>query len=167
MANRGRTRRARNTGAALIALATAGACAGGGGTACTDIGAFHGVAFTVDPSGAEGVETALMELCRDGGCVEYELGFTQETRTVNEDCADGTCWAEAEETGGLQARVPVDDLPTEPVDVRIELRADDGEALLTDELSAAPEMVYPNGPDCGAQGPQLGLEIENGELRRS
>ncbi|WP_017536930.1 hypothetical protein [Nocardiopsis halophila] len=154
-------------GTALIALTTAGACVGGGGTTCTDIGAPRAVTFTVAPSDAEGVEAAEMELCQDDACEDYEFVFTEDTRAVAERCEEGTCAAEAEETGGLRAQVLIDDLTTGPADVRIELRGTDGEALSAHEAAAAPEMVYPNGPDCGAQGPQLGLEIEDGELRRS
>ncbi|MDA2808697.1 hypothetical protein [Nocardiopsis suaedae] len=151
----------------MAALAAAGGCAAvGGGTVCTDMAAIEGVSLSVAPSEAAEVESGTMELCRGGDCEEHDLRFRPETTSVDEGCDDGACSARAEPTGGLTANVQMDRLTTDRMDVHIELRDSGGEELFSGDLTTAAETSYPNGPDCGAGPPQLGLKIEDGSLQK-
>ncbi len=161
-----RLRRIRRAGYAVVALAAAGACAAvGGGRQCTLTAAIEGVSLSVAPAEAAEVDGGTMELCRGGDCEEYDLRFDPETAAVDQGCDGDTCSARSEPTGGLATRVEVEHLTTDRMDVRVELRDSGGEALFSDELAAAAETSYPNGPDCPAGPPQLALRIEDGSLQ--
>ncbi|MEV2275372.1 hypothetical protein AB0I72_07280 [Nocardiopsis sp. NPDC049922] len=156
-------------GALFLAGAVAGcASALGEGRACTEIGVPVGVSLDVAPSDAAAVRTAEVEVCWDGRCRGSEIELSESAESVDEGCeegAEGACTARSAPTGGLTGFAPVDDLPTDPVEVRVALRGEGGEELFTDTVTATPGMLEANGPGCGEGGPQTGVVVRDGALR--
>ncbi|MFI6575841.1 hypothetical protein ACIBFB_08565 [Nocardiopsis sp. NPDC050513] len=156
-------------GALFLAGAVAGcASALGEGRGCTEIGVPVGVSLDVAPSDAAAVRTAAVEVCWDGRCRGSETALQESTEAVGETCEegpDGACTASFAPTGGRSGFVAVEDLPTDPVEVRVALRGEDGAELFADTVTATPETLEANGPGCGEGGPQTGVVVEDGALR--
>ncbi|GAB3476169.1 hypothetical protein [Nocardiopsis coralliicola] len=153
-----------------VPLLGAAGCGAGGepgagpGKPCTAIGAPEMVAVEIAPGDAEDVRSGTVEVCDGGDCTTEDLELSDETRTVDEGCDGGSCSARSEPTGGMRGKAQFDGLPTQQVDVRVVLTADDGAEVFDETAAVRPEMVEPNGPGCGEQGPQAQLTIENGRL---
>ncbi|GAA3724157.1 hypothetical protein HDA32_002887 [Spinactinospora alkalitolerans] len=170
-ARRGRpdVRRGGGAGLALTALCALTACgaAAGSGVGCTMPAAVVGVSLDVEESDAAGVAEAAMEVCWDGRCREPEVLLSPATSAQPEECEegpDGACGASMVPTGGLHGIAQVPDLPAEPVEVRVVLSDHGGRDVLDERITVTPEMIH-NGPDCGADGPQAGVVVEDGGLR--
>ncbi|MGC7100408.1 hypothetical protein ACPZ19_37490 [Amycolatopsis lurida] len=117
----------------LLALLTA--CTGEG-KPCTLIGTRVGVGVDVDPALA--AKDGTLELCWDGRCTTHDLGLR--------DGTDGF------------ADVP--DLPLTEVLATVRLTGAGGDQLVEQTLPITAAQTFPNGPDCGAGGPQQQLVVD-------
>ncbi|MBB5958326.1 hypothetical protein FHS29_004934 [Saccharothrix tamanrassetensis] len=147
--------------AALGALLLATACgADAGEKMCTLMGAPAGIELRVEPTA---VDTGTIEVCWGGRCVSPEFTLWPSSRAADATCTgtapDDVCGARAVPTGAKHANVDIADLPAEPVTVKLSLADRTGTAVVERELTATPEVVHPNGPDCDAGGPQLILSV--------
>jgi hypothetical protein len=148
-------------GVLLLATACGTANVGGGTTPCTEIGTPLGVNVDVEHPG---VVSGTIEVCWDGRCVAPVLELHPSTSTVETTCTgtapDDSCGARMEPTGGVQGFAPVQDLPAREVTATLRLLDQSGSLLVDRHIPLHPEMVYPNGPDCPAGGPQAGISVD-------
>ncbi|MFD0855960.1 hypothetical protein ACFQ07_27220 [Actinomadura adrarensis] len=150
---------------AVLALSVAALTACGSvGKPCTMVAARQGVGFDIKAPYAAKVADAGMKLCWAGTCHEPEIDLHASTKSVPQGCDDGVCGASASPDGGKHAFADVQDLPTTPVEVTVVLRDAGGDTLLDRTLSVTPRMVHPNGPDCGTDGPQAMLLVQDGQV---
>ena len=145
----------------VLLLATAcGAIDAGGGTACTLIGAATGV--TVDVEHPDAV-SATIEVCWDGSCATPALELYPSSRAGETTCTgtspEDSCSSRAEPTGGRNGFASLPELPAKPVTATLRLLDQSGSSLVDRKIELTPEMVYPNGPDCPAGGPQAGISV--------
>jgi hypothetical protein len=116
------------------------------------------------PAGPD-VADATLEACWAGECQTHPVGLFPSTTAVEETCSgdrpEDVCSARSRETGGKHGFVELPDLPAEPV--RLTLTATDatGARLAGRTLDVTPKMVYPNGPECDAGGPQARLTVDS------
>lgn len=157
---------------ALLLVAGCGVSPGAGED-CTAIGARVGVGVDVAPrpAGPE-ADAATLEACWADTCRTYPVDLFPSTRaggtTCTGDAPDDVCSAEAVETGGRHGFADIPDLPEQPVRVTLTVTADGGEQIARQTLEITPEPVYPNGPRCGAGGPQASLTVDRaGAVRES
>lgn len=144
----------------LGVLLLAAACGPIDGVACTAIGTLTGV--TVDIADPE-VAAAKIEVCWDGSCATPSLELYPSSRVAETTCTgtspDDSCSARSEPTGGKHGFAELPELPAKPVTVTLTLLDQSGSYLLDRNIVLTPEMVYPNGPDCPAGGPQAGISV--------
>ncbi|GAA1313309.1 hypothetical protein GCM10009634_82250 [Saccharothrix xinjiangensis] len=128
---------------------------------CTLIGTPVGIGIVVRH--AE-VRDVAMEVCWAGSCVTPSVELHPSSRVGGTTCTgaapDDTCGARSEPTGELSGFAQVEDLPAEPVSVRLSLSDQSGSALVEREIAVTPEMAHPNGPNCPAGGPQARIAVE-------
>ncbi|MEU6645157.1 hypothetical protein ABZ863_21705 [Saccharomonospora sp. NPDC046836] len=152
---------------ALLLVAGCGASAGAGGAdrPCTEIGASTGIAVDIAPrpAGPEAV-TATVEACWGRTCrtapVELSLSTTAGPPTCTGNGQDDSCSAAMRYTGGKNGFAYIDDLPEQPVAVTLTVSGDGGTEIVRQELDITAQPVYPNGPHCGAAGPQARLHVD-------
>ncbi|EID54610.1 hypothetical protein [Saccharomonospora xinjiangensis] len=146
----------------LLLLAGCGALPAGTDHVCTEIGASPGIGVDVAPGLA--AHSAEVEVCEDGECRSSDAVLMPATEPVEEEC-DGTspddvCSARMRPTGGAAGFAQLSDLGEETVEVTLTLTDDAGRKVVSRTLAATPQWVYPNGPDCGAAGPQIQLAVD-------
>ena len=145
----------RSTGLIALCLLVLTACTGGAGErACTLIASQTGIGVEVDAGAPVG--PARLTFCVDGVCQEAGVVLDPATGTGSTGCAGGVCSAEVVPTGGRTGFVPVEGLAARPVEVTLALGDREFRTTIT------PEVVYPNGPDCGGEGVQgrVGLSAD-------
>ncbi|EHK89252.1 hypothetical protein SZMC14600_01086 [Saccharomonospora azurea SZMC 14600] len=142
-------------------LLTGCAAMPGGTTECTMIGMPSGIG--VDVARGVAAHAAEVEVCRDGRCETFRVDLRPATEAVDEGCddtgPDGVCSAGVRETGETTGFAPVPDLPDRPLEVTLTVSDRAGESLATGTVRATPQWGPPNGPGCGAGGPQLQLRV--------
>jgi hypothetical protein len=146
---------------ALLGCLALTACGGGAGAGqvCTGIGTPVGIGLDVQLAN---VSSATMEVCWDGRCVEPAVELYPSSSAGPETCTgtspSDSCGVSMVPAGGQNGFASVADLPAKPVAVT--LRLFDGKVSLVDQhLTVTPKMLYPNGEQCGAGGPQTGLVV--------
>ncbi|TNC29563.1 hypothetical protein [Amycolatopsis alkalitolerans] len=143
----------------LVVLTACGTQAGAPERACTAIGAMPGISVAIAPSvAARFGGTAGIDVCWNGSCHGYPVVLTPATTAVATPCTGGpddTCGARMRETGGKTGFATVPGLPAAPVTLTFS-----GETV-----SVTPELVYPNGPACGAGGPQAKITVDEKGVR--
>lgn len=144
----------------LALLAACGTQAGAPDRACTAIGARVGIGVEIAPSvAASVVDTTSLEVCWNGSCHTYPVELSPSTAAVDSTCTgtgpDDACSARMRETGGKNGFADIPDLPASPVQV----------TLSGVTLTVTPKLLYPNGPDCGAGGPQAKVVVDETGVR--
>jgi hypothetical protein len=147
----------------LVLLAVLTACgtpAGDPGRACTAIAALTGIAVRIAPSvAARFAGTTSLEACWGGACHTYPIVLSPETTATGSTCTgtgpNDACTARMQQTGGQTGFADIPGLTTAPVRVTFS-----GETV-----TVTPKLVYPNGPDCGASGPQANLVVDERGMR--
>ncbi|MBN6035256.1 hypothetical protein [Amycolatopsis sp. 195334CR] len=119
----------------VFLLAVLTACVGEG-KACTLIATRTGVGVEVDP--ALRAATGTLELCWDNRCKTHDLGLRH----------------------GTDGFADVPDLPLTEMSATVRLAGAAGERLVEQSLLMTAAQTFPNGPDCGAGGPQQNLVVE-------
>ncbi|MEV8440218.1 hypothetical protein AB0425_22800 [Actinosynnema sp. NPDC051121] len=156
---RGMWRRTWPLGVLLLATAC-GVVDAGGGVQCTAIGARVGVAVDV---AHPDVVSGTIEVCWDGSCATPALELYPSSRVAGTTCTgtspDDSCSARSEPTGGRNGFADLPQLPAKPVTATLRLLDQSGSSLVERHITLTPEMVYPNGPDCPAGGPQAGISV--------
>ncbi|WP_188187434.1 hypothetical protein [Nonomuraea sp. SYSU D8015] len=127
---------------------------------CTLIGTPVGVSVNVKGPPAGRAAATSMEVCWDGACKTARAELMPSTRPGKETCSGDTCSMSAVPDGGKHAFGDVPGLPDRPVRVRLTLLDAEGEPVLERTLDVTPRLRYPNGPECGAGGPQAVLTVE-------
>jgi hypothetical protein len=145
----------------VLLLATAcGAGDVGDGVACTLMGALVGVTVNVEHPD---VVSATIEVCWDGSCATPALELHPSSRVAETTCTgtspDDSCSARSEPTGGKHGFANLPQLPAKPVAVTLRLLDQSGSSVVDRNITLTPEMVYPNGPHCPAEGPQVGISV--------
>lgn len=133
----------------------------GEGVACTAIGAPVGVSVDVQHPD---VVSGTIEVCWDGSCATPALELYPSTKAAETTCTgtgpDDSCGTRMEPTGGKNGFASLPELPARSVTATLRLLDQSGSLLVDREIALTPEMVYPNGPDCPAGGPQAGIEVD-------
>jgi hypothetical protein len=144
--------------AVLLAATTAcGSQAGpGGGRICTAIGTPVGVGIDLQPAAAAKVSDATVVACWPGACVTRVVGLRPSTAAGSETCTGGNCSMRAVPTGGKQGFADLPGLPSAPVQFTVKLAG-----FADQTLDVTPKLSYPNGPDCGAGGPQAQVFVDD------
>ncbi|WP_394839037.1 hypothetical protein LVJ94_19300 [Pendulispora rubella] len=106
---------------------------------CTLIGTVRGFGIDIDAAFASTIRSGTIVACWRGTCRTAPLDFMLDRRF---------------------AIVEMLDLPAEPVQVALHFTDNDGSPLPARTITVVPRMVYPNGPRCGADGPQQNLRID-------
>lgn len=144
----------------LAAATGCGAAAGSGGHQCTLLGSPAGISVDVPASMATMTSgEGALRVCWDGVCHTRELSLRASTKATSSTCGPEVCSSQLTPTGREHAFVQVPKLPTSKVRVTLTLSGSDGETVVRDTVRVTPEKTYPNGPDCGAGGPQAGLVV--------
>lgn len=142
-------------------LVLAGCVGCSGAAECTAIGMPAGIG--VDVASGLPAHTAEVEVCREGRCETMAVELRPATEAVDDGCEgegpDAVCSAHVRETGGTTGFADLPDLPDRPVEVRLVVSDLAGETLATGTVRATPQWGSPNGPGCGAGGPQLHLDV--------
>lgn len=141
-------------------LAACGTQAGAPDRACTAIGTRVGIGVEIAPSvAARFADTMNVEVCWNGSCHNYPVALSPSTAAVDSSCTgtgpDDACSARVQETGGKNGFADIFDLPTSPVQL----------TLSGVTLTVTPKLWYPNGPDCGAGGPQANVVVDETGVR--
>ncbi|MEV0807873.1 hypothetical protein [Micromonospora sp. NPDC050200] len=157
---------------ATLAITTLSACATTSrGRPCTLIGSPSGVSIGIDPAVAERVNTAEMTVCWNESCQTWTVALYASSRTVSDGCTQtgpgAACSAHAEATAGKAGFVDLADLPSSPVEVTVTLTDSAGARVVDQALMLTPKMTYPNGPGCGAGGPQGRITVGADATARS
>ena len=145
----------------VLLLATAcGVVEVGGGTACTLIGTSVGVAVDV---AHPHVTSGTIEVCWNGSCATPALELYPSSQVVATTCTgtspDDSCSARSEPTEGKHGFAHLPQLPAKPVTATLRLLDQSGSSIVDRNIGLTPEMVYPNGLDCPAGGPQAGISV--------
>ncbi|WP_370946179.1 hypothetical protein AB5J62_00870 [Amycolatopsis sp. cg5] len=146
----------------LVTVTACGAVGSGGGPECTAIGASTGIGVDLAPEVAAAITGGQMEVCWNGDCHTKELTLSPSTKAGPTTCTNAdVCSAQAVPTGGKHGFADLPGLPAAEVKVTVGF---DGGPTRTVHL--IPKMLFPNGPDCGGQGPQGQLElVADGSVR--
>ncbi|WP_158842747.1 hypothetical protein [Saccharothrix deserti] len=148
-------------GLGVLLLATAcGSTNAGDGVPCTAIGTPVGV--SVDVTHPE-VVSGTIEVCWDTSCATPALELHPSSKVASTTCTgtdpDDSCGARTEPTEGMTGFANLPELPARPVTATVRLLDQSGSVLVDRQIAVSPEMVYPNGPDCPAGGPQAGISV--------
>lgn len=144
----------------LLLLTACGATNAADGRTCTAIGTLVGLSVDVKhPDVASGT----IEVCWDSSCATPPLELQPSTKVAETTCTgtapDDTCGARMEPTEGMNGFASLPELPTRSVTATLRLLDQSGSLLVDRQIVVTPEMVYPNGPDCPAGGPQAGISV--------
>ncbi|MTD54829.1 hypothetical protein [Amycolatopsis pithecellobii] len=98
-----------------------------------------------------------LDVCWNGSCHTYPLTSNSETVAAGATCTGpaDACMARMRETGGKTGFAMIPGLPAAPVQV----------IFAGQTATVAPEIRYPNGPDCGGGGPQGQLTVDEKGMR--
>ncbi|WP_394850170.1 hypothetical protein LZC95_22270 [Pendulispora brunnea] len=129
---------------------------------CTAAAAMRGLGLDIDPAFAPKVESATISVCWAGTCRKPTVYLTPATKTVDQGCQGQVCSGQAVPTGGKMAYIPVPELPTQSVQIALNMSDASGAAHPTQTIDVVPTLVYPNGPDCGGEAPQVNLVVAAG-----
>ncbi|ONI92351.1 hypothetical protein ALI22I_04205 [Saccharothrix sp. ALI-22-I] len=145
----------------VLLLATAcGAMNAGDGVQCTTIGTPVGV--SVDVAHPD-VTSGTIEVCWDTTCATPTLKLYPSSEVAATTCTgtapDDSCSASVEPTEGTNGFASLPELPAKPVTATLRLLDQSGSVLVDRKIPLSPEMVYPNGPNCPAGGPQAGISV--------
>ncbi|MFE9748480.1 hypothetical protein ACFYOT_26535 [Saccharothrix saharensis] len=144
----------------VLVLATGCGLVEAGSAGCTLIGTPVGVSVDVEHPDAV---SATIEVCWDGSCATPSLELYPSSRAVETTCTgtspDDSCSARSEPTGGRHGFATLPELPAKPVTATLRLLDQSGSSLVDRNITLTPEMVYPNGPDCPAAGPQARISV--------
>jgi len=155
--------------AALAAAAAAALMACAAGTpACTEIAARSGVGITVAADLAPEITGVHLIVCWSGKCVEDSVVLTPGTVPVEQDCAtpvspDAACAATLEPDGTLTGFLDIPDLPAAELEITA-LASTAGSGRLERTTTAPAELVFPNGPGCGGEAPQVSVTLDRNGL---
>jgi hypothetical protein len=153
----------------LIALAAAGCGADQSvdqGQPCTAIGARSGVSIEVAaPVARKAAHQGTVTACWSGRCVARKATLSPSTVTRDEGCAgtgpEAPCSAREVPDGDARwGFADIAALPGKRVTVTLTLHAADGDALVEQTLTANPEVVTPNCPDCPGRGQEVHLRVD-------
>ncbi|WP_211304864.1 hypothetical protein [Umezawaea tangerina] len=144
----------------LGCLLVLGACGSEPEVGCTMIGTPVGIGLDV---AMPEVRTATMQVCWDDKCVDPVVELHPSSSAGPQTCTGtaptDSCGVSVVPTGGRNGFADVPDLPTAPVRVTLRLSDANGVVLVDEVLTATPKPAYPNGVECGGQGPQTGLVV--------
>ncbi|WP_158886694.1 hypothetical protein [Amycolatopsis anabasis] len=145
----------------LLFLATAcGAPAGAGdGHPCTEIGTPVGISIDIAAPLADRARAVNVTVCWAGSCQAPRVDLFPSSEAGQSGCAGEVCSAQARPTGAKHGFADVPGLPASPVRVTLALVSESGSTFSERVLEVTPALAYPNGPDCGAGGPQAGLTV--------
>lgn len=152
-----------------VALAALTGCSSTAERPCTAIGGRIGIGLEIEPPLAERVSDAAMSICWDGACRRPALLLEPSTRAEPQGCTgddpDDVCAATAVPTLGKHGFAEARGLPKRPVEVTVTLRAASGKRLLHRRIGVTPRGSFPNGPQCGEEGPSAALVAADDQLR--
>ncbi|WP_394839437.1 hypothetical protein LVJ94_21355 [Pendulispora rubella] len=126
---------------------------------CTAMAAMRGLGLDIDPAFAPKVESATLSVCWAGACQSPTVYLSPATKTVDQGCQGQVCSGQAVPTGGKMAYIPVPELPTQSVQITLNMADASGAAHPVQTLDVVPTLVYPNGADCGGEAPQANLVV--------
>ncbi|MEV4468405.1 MULTISPECIES: hypothetical protein [Nonomuraea] len=126
---------------------------------CTAIGTPVGVSLAVRAPLAARAQEADLEVCWDGSCRRARAELFPTTRAGEQTCSGDTCSVTAVPTGDKHGFGGVAGLPARPVEVRLTLRDAQAKPLLERTVRATPKERFPNGPQCGAGGPNTTVTV--------
>ena len=136
--------------------------------ACTEIGAPPGVAVTVDKAIAADVDDVRLTVCWDGSCNDHEVQLAPGSDTVDQGCngsdPDSACSATAVPNGTKVGFADVPGMPTGTITISAAVRRA-GKQVVLPEIDLQSKPTYPNGPQCGPQGPQAQVVVGGSGLR--
>ena len=151
---------------AALALAGCGADAASPPKACTQMAARLGIGVHVGAQLSDSVRTAHLTVCQRGKCRQESVELRPSKTSIDQGCDGGVCGAKASPTGQLHGFAYLPKLTTTKAQVRLVLRGESGESekkghvpVLDRQITVDPELVHPNGPDCGGEAPQANLTI--------
>ncbi|MPZ86376.1 MAG: hypothetical protein GEV28_40805 [Actinophytocola sp.] len=147
----------------IVAVATACSSADRG---CTAIGSPAGIGVEVDPAVAPKISGGTLKLCWEGGCRTGRLELRPSTAAAESTCDGEVCSAHMRETGGKRAFMEAPDLPETELTATLRLTDRSGANVVDQTLGVTPEPTYPNGPGCGAGGPQQQLLVDANRVAR-
>jgi len=144
----------------LVAVTACGSPSGAGGErACTMIGTQVGIGLDIEPAAAAKVDSATLVACWASTCDTQDVVLSPSTAAASTTCTGDkptdSCSARMTTTGGKHGFVTLPGLPVEPIRVTVRLSA-----FPEQTLDVTPKLLYPNGPDCGAGGPQATLRVD-------
>jgi hypothetical protein len=152
---------------ALAALLLAAGCSPME-VACTEIGAPPGVGVTVERAIAPDVEAVRLTVCWDGKCDDHEVQLFAGSDTADQGCngidTNSACSATAVPNGTKVGFAEVPGLPTGTITIGATVRRADKDRVLP-KINVQAEPTYPNGPQCGPQGPQARVVLGASGLR--
>jgi hypothetical protein len=132
------------------------------------IAAREGIGVEITPAVAGRIADATLVARWGGSTRTYPIALFPSTVAGETTCVgDGpndSCSVQARETGGKNGFADIQDLPSTPVEITMTFADPGGTESGRGTLRVTPKDVYPNGPDCGADGPQTNL-IFDGTLR--
>ncbi|MEU6710477.1 hypothetical protein ABZ897_03260 [Nonomuraea sp. NPDC046802] len=135
---------------------------------CTMVGTPVGVSVHVQAPLAARAQSVSMEVCWDGSCRPVRSDLMPSTKADGSTCSGDTCSATAVETGDKNTFGDVQGLPARAVRVRLKLLDAEAAPVFDRTLDVTPKMRYPNGPECGAGGPNAVLTVgADGTVRES
>jgi hypothetical protein len=144
----------------LVILFTLAGCGLTGRQGCTLIGTPIGLGIDIEPPLAASVATATITVCWNGECRDAAAWLAPSSAAVSSTCDAVVCAAQMSPTGGKHGFADVSGLPTAtPVQVTVRLDSADGGRLVDQTVQVTPTLAYPNGPNCGAGGPQARVVV--------
>jgi hypothetical protein len=145
--------------------------------ACTQIAARSGVGVTVAAELAPQVTGVHLIVCWSGQCVEDSVELSPGTTAVDQGCEspetdgaagtagpDTACSAVLEPDGTLVGFLDIPDLPAEQLEITALASTADGGMLPERTTTAPAELVFPNGPGCGGEAPQVSVTLDRDGL---
>lgn len=152
--------------ASMLALAGCGASAAGLPEACTEMAARQGIGVRVAEQIAATSRTADLRVCQGGDCRKVSIELRPSSAAVDQGCDGSVCAATASPTGQRYGFADLPELNTAKARVRVVLRTADNASVVDRAVTVTPELVYPNGPDCGGEAPQAHLRVtDTGAVR--
>ncbi|NRQ39823.1 hypothetical protein HII36_49545 [Nonomuraea sp. NN258] len=133
---------------------------GCGTRSCTQMAAPPGIGLTVEAPLADRARDAALEVCWDGFCRRPRVALSQATRPGAQTCSDGACAVTAVPAPQRVGFGDVSGLPKRPVRVRLTLLDAAGATLLDRTIQVTPRPLYPNGRDCGEDGPATSITVQ-------
>jgi hypothetical protein len=104
-----------------------------------------------------------LEACWDGSCRTVPVELRPATTVGPTSCSGhrpaDVCSAQLRRLGGSSGFADLPELPERRVRVTLTVTGVQGQRLVHHTLELTPRAVYPNGPDCGAGGPQAHLVV--------